>query len=333
MRRNAAIVLGNVGNEIRTARLDRRTRPTPNEVVREAAAWAVANKSSAGIRLARRNRHDRITQLARVGRKLSIFSCGVGYHKRRRIPRLSKLDRLCNSSTRSSTRGVLAELDRTRAADAIALRPGTGPARHPDGKRIRQGTGLDAGSRRRVRHGVGRSDANESGSRKPWQGLAAEVAQPQEPNAPFAAQRHARTVATADPYDVYALDELQHAHGSAHPPGSRVVPRDHPTHQVALRHGRRHRLGPRGSNARTTSSSWKTSRRTTANSPSRPNRRRWCELVNEFLVEAANERASDIHLEHEEGWPPRPVPGRRPSSKSRSCRRRSTSSPTPSSVG
>ena len=122
-----------------------------------------------------------------------------------------------------------------------------------------------------------------------------------QPDAAVARTTARSIVATGDPFDVYALDELQtltglHVHAGAGQPA-----RDRPAHQDPFRRRRRnrHRHGRRNA-TRTRSSCSKDSRPTTAKSAKQAQEASVVKLVNEILIEAANEQASDIHIEPEE---------------------------------
>ena len=144
---------------------------------------------------------------------------------------------------------------------------------------------------------------------------------------PLSRENGTLVVATGDPFDVYALDELQTLTGLHIQPvlaSPREIARLIKTHfgvggetVTALVQERDEEdvellEGHRGRRQR----SW----------PSRPRKPSVVKLVNEILIEAANERASDIHIEPERRRPAHPLPHRRPAADADRCRRRSTAS-------
>ena len=119
---------------------------------------------------------------------------------------------------------------------------------------------------------------------------------------PIARNNGTLVVATGDPFDAYALDELQTLTGlhvsrcsrrRARSPGSSST-----TSASAATPSRRWPRRPRAT--RRTSSSSKASRPTTASWPRQAQEASVVKLVNQILIEAANERARDIHVETEE---------------------------------
>ena len=91
---------------------------------------------------------------------------------------------------------------------------------------------------------------------------------------PISRENGTLVVATGDPYDVYALDELQTVTGLQRPAGAGQPARNQPAHQDPLRRRRRHGRGPGRRARKKRSSSSKTSKPTTPKWPSRPRRRR-----------------------------------------------------------
>ena len=170
--------------------------------------------------------------------------------------------------------GHLNESDLPRIAEAHAANPDRPLHELLIEKGLRQGGRRPRRPGRGVRPGARRSDPGARSTDETLQAMPLKLVHRRN-LMPLSRENGTLVVATGDPYDVYALDELQTLTG-LHVQPVLASPREiSPAHQDPLRRRRRHRHRPgRRSATRTTSSCSKTSRPTTARWPSRPRRPR-----------------------------------------------------------